>query len=156
MIIERAAMHPLNSPHFRRSGLLLLLSLACVNLAFAGGFWIELENPAVTDDPKAQDAVLIVHATLCQNTPVEALLTATAEGSVDGKPQSLPLEPLPLYNPRNIRHSAAVADRWHVGLEHRRYFARQRPRLPSDRRRSGPDRTGALPRRHRQNQAPSP
>ena len=98
MIIERATMRALNTPHFRRSGLLLLLSLACVNLAFAGGYWIELENPAVSSDPKAQDAVLIVRATGCQ-TPANARLTATAEGSVEGEHQSLPLETLPLSTP---------------------------------------------------------
>ena len=100
-------MRARNPSRFRRSALLLVLSLACVNLAFAGGFWIELENPAVSDDPKARDAVLIVRATGCR-TPASARLTATAEGFVEGEHQSLPLEPLPL----SIPGTYAIPQQW--------------------------------------------
>ena len=77
MITEGGAMRSLNFSHLRRPALLLVVNLACDGLAFADGYWIELENPAVSDHPKARDAVLIVRATLCHNTPAEARLTAT-------------------------------------------------------------------------------
>ena len=144
-------MRSLNFSHLRRPVLLLVLSLACVSLAFAGGYWIELENPAASGDPKARDAVLIVRATLCHNTPAEALLTATAEGFVGGRTSIAALGPPAPFNARSIRHSAAVADGWRMGGEHRRCIARGRPTLPDDRRRFGSDRTGLVPGRHREN-----
>lgn len=111
-------MRSLNFSHLRRPILLLVLSLACVSSAFAGGYWIELENPAVSDAPNARDAVLIVHARRCHNTPAEVVLTATAEGFIGGEHQSLPLDPLPLSTPGvyAIRRQWPTDGEWVVSL----------------------------------------
>jgi len=57
----------------------------------AGGIWLEFGNPTASSDPKAKDALALVRATGCHE-PEKALFTATAEGKVDGKRQSIPLE----------------------------------------------------------------
>ncbi|MEK6407715.1 MAG: hypothetical protein AABN34_12185 [Acidobacteriota bacterium] len=67
------------------------LLLAIASPALAGGFQLSVETPAGSADPQLKDAVLIARTYGCHQ-PADARLSATAEGFVNGKRQSLPLE----------------------------------------------------------------
>jgi len=62
------------------------LALLATGLAQAGGFWITSKAPAA-----GIDALVLVQVLGCHN-PEDAVLTATAEGIVNGQRRSLPLE----------------------------------------------------------------
>jgi hypothetical protein len=64
----------------------------------AGTIWLEFGNPSASTDPKAKDALALVRATGCHE-PEKALFTATAEGKVDGKRKSIPLDVVGLSTP---------------------------------------------------------
>lgn len=66
---------------------LLFLSLP----AMAGGFYIELANPSASKDAGAQNAFLVARLTGCHQ-PERGNLRATAEGIVNGKRQTIPVE----------------------------------------------------------------
>lgn len=68
---------------------IILLAVA-VNLAAGGGFYLQLGNPAASEEATALQAALTAQATGCGN-PAAAELTATAIGIVDGRRQSVPL-----------------------------------------------------------------
>ncbi len=74
----------------RQLGVGLLLS-AAVKLAFAGGFFLSLGNPAAAGDPKARDAFVTVRADGC-GMPSLARISGKAEGLVNGRRQSVPLK----------------------------------------------------------------
>lgn len=57
---------------------------------FAGGFQLTVEAPPA-GDAHLKDAALLVRTYGC-NTPADASVTATAEGVVNGRRQSIPLE----------------------------------------------------------------
>jgi len=67
-------------------------------LLIAGGFSVEFGNPKAVNDPKAADAAVIVRAVGCHE-PEKAKFTVTAEGTVDGKRQSLPVQLTALSTP---------------------------------------------------------
>lgn len=83
-----------------KTGKLIVLSAMALlaTRAFAGGFWVELNNPEANAEAKAKGAVLIAHLTGCHDA-AKAKVTATAEGMVNGKRQSITLTPVPLSQP---------------------------------------------------------
>src|SRR5947208_16449564 len=81
--------------------------LLASTFAMAGGFDIEFGNPTANSDPKAKDTAVVVRATGCHN-PEQAVFTATAEGKVDGKRQSIPLQVIALSTPGTY----AVKKQW--------------------------------------------
>jgi hypothetical protein len=68
----------------------LALGLALAPTASAGGFHVAVERPA-KGDAEVKDALLLVRAYGCHK-PEDANLTATAEGIVNGKRQSIPVQ----------------------------------------------------------------
>ncbi|HXG91706.1 MAG TPA: hypothetical protein VNN73_04970 [Blastocatellia bacterium] len=72
--------------------LALLLTFAPV--ALAGGFQLSVETPADKSNPQMKDAALVVRTFGCWQ-PADAALSATAEGLVNGKRQSLKLQLAP-------------------------------------------------------------
>src|SRR5215216_4729495 len=66
------------------------LALALSSEVFAGGFQLSVETPAA-NNAKTKDAALIVRTYGCMQ-PADAVVTASAEGLVNGKRQSVPLE----------------------------------------------------------------
>ena len=68
--------------------LLLLLTAAALH---AGGFFLTLADPPANPDPKAKAAFVIVSTAGCHR-PEEAVVTATAEGIINGQRHSIPLE----------------------------------------------------------------
>lgn len=69
-----------------------LLTLA--SAALAGGFQLSVETPDASSAAHQKDAVLIVRTFGC-HTPADAAITATAEGLINGKRQSMKLELTP-------------------------------------------------------------
>src|SRR5262245_58299201 len=67
------------------------LLLAIASPALAGGFQLAVETPAGVKDLNLKDAVLIARTYGCHQ-PAAAKLSATAEGLVNGKRKSVPLE----------------------------------------------------------------
>ena len=65
--------------------------LAGAPAAFAGGFQLSVETPNASSAGHLKDAALIVRTFGC-HTPADAGITATAEGLVNGKRQSVKLD----------------------------------------------------------------
>lgn len=74
---------------------------------YGGGFWLELGNPQANPEARKRNAVLTVRATGCHH-PEAAKITATAFGTVNGRPRSIPLEVVRLSEPGVF----AVARQW--------------------------------------------
>lgn len=72
-----------------------LIALGVVMPLLGGGFWLELGSPTASSDPKAKGAVVLARFVGCHE-PAKAVLTATAEGVVQGKRQSIALQPVSL------------------------------------------------------------
>lgn len=70
--------------------MILSIGLTFAPNALAGGFYVAVERPA-KGDAELKDAVLLVRPYGCHK-PEDANLTATAEGIVNGKRQSIPLQ----------------------------------------------------------------
>ena len=81
--------------------------------ALAGGFWLQLGNPGASTEAQAMRAVVTVMPVGCHN-PAEAMVTATAEGVVDGKRTSLPVKVVPLGRPgfHGIARQWPAEGRW--------------------------------------------
>ena len=62
-----------------------------VPIALAGGFYIAVEAPTSSTDPQLKDAILLVRPYGCHK-PTDAAMSATAEGLVDGRRHSIPLQ----------------------------------------------------------------
>jgi hypothetical protein len=73
---------------------LLLLSMFCAPL-FAGALMLEIGNPSANPEAVAKHAVVVARLTACKS-PEKTIITATAEGVVDGTPRSIPLKVVPL------------------------------------------------------------
>ncbi len=71
--------------------LCLFIGFAVAPVALAGGFQLSVEAPAVNSDPELKDAVLVLRTFGCHQ-PTDATLSGTAEGVVNGRRQSVPLE----------------------------------------------------------------
>ncbi len=70
---------------------LTYVSLIVTASLVAGGFVLEFGNPRNSSDPKARNAIAIVRALGCHE-PEKAELSATAEGLLSGRRQTIPLE----------------------------------------------------------------
>jgi hypothetical protein len=66
----------------------MALLIALPSPTFAGGFQLSVETPNKSSDPKLTDVVLVARTYGCHQ-PADAKLSATAEGLVGGKRQSL-------------------------------------------------------------------
>ena len=75
---------------FSRLALAALLSAAVPSAAMAGPPWISIELPANPWDRDTRGAFLVVH-TFHHGNAIDASLTGTAEGMVDGKRRSVTL-----------------------------------------------------------------
>ena len=73
-----------------RLALAALLAVSVPSVAFAGPPWISIELPANPWDRDTRGAFLVVH-TFHHGTVIDAPLTGTAEGIVDGKRRSVNL-----------------------------------------------------------------
>ena len=70
---------------------LALCILATASTLTAGGFYLSLEKPANADAPQTKDAVLLVRPYGCHQ-PEDALISATAEGFVKGRRETIKLQ----------------------------------------------------------------
>lgn len=71
------------------------LTLALAAPLFAGGFWIEIGTPSANAEARQNNAVLLARVTGCHD-PAKAVVSATAEGIVNGQPRSIALHPVRL------------------------------------------------------------
>ncbi|HLG15241.1 MAG TPA: hypothetical protein VJH03_12160 [Blastocatellia bacterium] len=72
-------------------GAAIVLAVALVSPALAGGFQIAIETPGSSNDPLLKEAVLVVRTFGC-HVPTAAALSGTAEGLVNGQRKSVALE----------------------------------------------------------------
>jgi hypothetical protein len=86
---------------------ILALTAGTALAAYAGGFWISIQNPSTLKDAAAKNAVVLVRADGCHN-PAEANITATAEGLVNGVRRSIPLKLEPVSQPATF----AITRQW--------------------------------------------
>lgn len=70
-----------------------LLALPLAAQLFAGGFWIELGNPTASSEAMRNHAVLVARVSGCHE-PAKAIVTATAEGIVNGERKTVQLKPI--------------------------------------------------------------
>jgi hypothetical protein len=82
---------------------------ACLSVApvFAGALVLEVGSPAGNPEATAKSAVVVARVTACKS-PEKSSVTATAEGVVHGKRQSIPLKVIYLATPGTF----AVAREW--------------------------------------------
>ena len=76
----------------------LTLSVVVASPAFAGPPWISAEFPANPHEAASRGAFLLVH-TYHHGTPTQFRLSGTAEGLINGRRQTLPLEIAPTSQP---------------------------------------------------------
>jgi hypothetical protein len=81
-----------------RLGLAALVSMAGVQWALAGGFFLTIGNPVAANVPQVKGAVLVVRPDGCEQ-PAKAQITGTAEGIVNGARRSVPLKLTTLPTP---------------------------------------------------------
>ena len=81
--------------------------IALAGQLWAGGFFLQLGNPAASAEASRNHAVVTVKAAGCHD-PATAQLTATAIGVVDGHRQSIPLKVIKLSEPGAF----ALAQQW--------------------------------------------
>jgi hypothetical protein len=86
-----------------------ILIAACLSAAalFAGGLAIEVASPKGNPEAAARNAVVVARITACQR-PALTTVSATAEGIVSGKRQSIPLKVMNLPTAGTF----AVAHEW--------------------------------------------
>ena len=97
-----------------------LIALGVVMPLLGGGFWLELGSPTASSDPKARGAVVVARFIGCHE-PEKAVLTATAEGVVQGKRQTVVLSPVALSTPGvyAISRTWPAEGKWVLKLEGR-------------------------------------
>ena len=95
---------------------LLVLPLALAP-AFGGGMILQIGNPTANPAATAKHGVVFARLTAC-HTPAKADLTATAEGFVDGKRQTIALKPDLLGEPGtwSIARAWPAEGKWVVRL----------------------------------------
>lgn len=74
---------------------------------FAGALILQVDDPAANPEATAQNAIVAAHITAC-HSPQKTTVTATAEGIVDGRRQTVPLKVIRLSEPGAF----AVARKW--------------------------------------------
>ncbi len=97
-----------------------LIALGVVMPLLGGGFYLELGSPSASSDLKAKGAVVLARFTGCHE-PEKAVLTATAEGVVQGKRQTVVLQPVALSTPGlyAISRTWPAEGKWVLRLEGR-------------------------------------
>ena len=83
------------------------LSMIAALTAYAGGFYLTVDAAGKSTDPKAKGAFLTAKLTGCHEAE-KGSLSASAEGIVQGKRQSIPLKLVKLDTPGTF----AVARQW--------------------------------------------
>jgi hypothetical protein len=73
----------------------------------AGGFALEIGRPSANPEAQAKHAVLVVREYACTH-PERTSITATAEGIVNGKRETIPLKLVPL----STANTYAVTRQW--------------------------------------------
>jgi hypothetical protein len=79
------------------SNSVITLAILTVPL-FAGGFWVQVADPASNPEAMQNHAVLIAQTLAC-HFPTKSSITATAEGVVNGVRQTIPLKMIALSTP---------------------------------------------------------
>jgi hypothetical protein len=77
---------------------------------FAGALTLQADDPTTNSEAVAKNAVVLAHTTACVS-PEKTVITAAAEGIVDGKRVTLPLKVIRLSQPGAF----AVAREWPGG-----------------------------------------
>jgi hypothetical protein len=72
-----------------------VIALCTAMSLMAGGFALQLGKPSTNPEAQAKNAVLVVRGYACV-APKKTTVSATAEGIVNGKHQSIPLKLVPL------------------------------------------------------------
>jgi hypothetical protein len=72
-----------------------LIALAAAMSLVAGGFALQLGKPSANPEAQAKNAVLVVRGYACA-APEKTTVSATAEGIVNGRRESIPLKLIPL------------------------------------------------------------
>lgn len=85
----------------------LAAALATGASLLAGGFLLQVGNPSANPEAKAQHAVLVIRGYACME-PEKTSITATAEGTINGKHEKLPLKLIPLSG----QNTYAVTRQW--------------------------------------------
>jgi hypothetical protein len=95
----------------------LVIAVASAAVLMAGGFILEIGRPPANAEAQAQHAVLIVRTYACTH-PEKTSITATAEGIVSGKRETIPLELAPLANSGAyaVRQQWPAEGRWVITL----------------------------------------
>jgi hypothetical protein len=68
-----------------------VMTLACAGQLLAGGFYLQVGNPAANAEARKLGAAVVIKATGCHD-PASAKVTATATGVVNGQRRTIPLE----------------------------------------------------------------
>lgn len=76
--------------------------------AFAGALTLQVDDPGTNREAMARNAVVAAHITAC-HSPEKTVVTATAEGIVKGKRQTIPLKVIRLSSEPG---AFAVAREW--------------------------------------------
>jgi hypothetical protein len=80
----------------QKSKLLIpLIALAAAMSLVAGGFALQLGKPSANPEAQAKNAVLVVRGYACA-APEKTTISATGEGVVNGRRESIPLKLIPL------------------------------------------------------------
>lgn len=77
---------------------------------FAGALTLQADDPTTNAEAVAKHAIVAAHTTACVS-PEKTVITATAEGIVDGRRVSIPLKVIALSKPGSF----AVAREWQGG-----------------------------------------
>jgi hypothetical protein len=98
----------------------LATAVASAAVLMAGGFILEIGRPSANAEAQAQHALLMVRSYACTH-PEKTSITATAEGIVNGKRETIPLELTPLANSGAyaIRQQWPAEGRWVIALSAR-------------------------------------
>jgi hypothetical protein len=77
---------------------LAIATVLSISPLFAGALVLAIEDPRANPEAAANNVVVLARVTECQS-PEKTLVTATAEGIVNGKRQTLPLKLIHLSTP---------------------------------------------------------
>jgi hypothetical protein len=91
----------------RRLLTLFLAAAFTTGSVFAGALTLQLDDPTTNREAMAKKAIVAAHISAC-HSPEKTVVTATAEGIVNGKRESIPLKVIPLSEPGAF----AVAREW--------------------------------------------
>lgn len=95
-----------------------LFAFTLVLPLIGGGFYLELGTPSASHDPGARDAVVLVQFIGCHQ-PEKGVLTASAEGIVEGQRRTVAVKAKPLAKPGlyAIERQWPAEGKWVLRLE---------------------------------------